>query len=67
MHDLLTDEAQQRYPLRSFRAAYENALSIATATASCRVRAADGRAQRPRAIPVTVRTRVFGTVRGEVA
>ncbi len=33
MHDLLSAGAREDFPLRSFRAAYENALSVATATA----------------------------------
>ncbi len=65
MHDLLTDEAKQRYPLRSFRAAYENALSISTA-ASFRVRLPKGERNGRATIPVTVRTRVFGPVAGGV-
>ena len=65
MHGLLSAEAKENYPLRSFRAAYENALSVATATAVSVGRPAGERNGSAR-VRVTVRTRVFGTVRGEV-
>ena len=65
MHELLSDGARDRYPQRSFRAAYENALSVATATAVSVGRPGGERNGSAR-VPVTVRTRVFGTVRGDV-
>lgn len=65
MHELLSEGNRERYPLRSFRAAYENALSVATATAVS-VRRPAGERNGEARVPVTVRTRVFGTVRGEV-
>ena len=65
MHDLLSADALEKFPLRSFRAAYENARSVATATAVSVGRPAGERNGRAR-VRVTVRTRVFGTVSGEV-
>jgi cell division protein FtsI/penicillin-binding protein 2 len=65
MHALLTDEAQRRWPLARFRRAYSNAAATATATA---VRVRDPRGHRGGAmrLPVEVRTRAFGVVRGEL-
>ncbi len=65
MHVLLTPEARARYPLPVFRAAYARAGSVATTSfvALGRVRPAGGDRV---TVPVTVGTRVFGTVRGRV-
>ena len=65
MHALLTTDSRKRYPLRSFRAAYEDALSLATATgiAAGRPRGAGSGSAR---LHVTVQTQVFGAVDGEV-
>ena len=48
MHELLTADARERYPLKSFRAAYENAASISTAS-DVAVGRPQRRGQRPRA------------------
>jgi hypothetical protein len=62
MHAELTRAAAQRVPVRSLARRYRSAAATATVTA---VRA--GRASRPKdgevTLPVTVRTRVFGTIR----
>ena len=64
MHALLTDDARARHPLLRF--ARENRAALATATAAG-LRTGeprrDGDAWR---IPVKVRTRLFGTVTGEI-
>lgn len=66
MHDLLDDDSRQRYPLASFRKAYDDAAATATAT---RIRVGEPRGRRGgrAAVPVVVTTRVFGPVRGQVA
>ena len=69
MHAELSPAAQREHPLPRFRAAYEQAELTATLG---RVLAGDPEeAQTPdgadgAALPVTLRTRVFGEVRGEV-
>ncbi len=65
MHGLLTAEAQARVSSEAFEAAYESARATATATA---LTAGDSREGDDGlvAVPVAVRTRVFGTVDGEV-
>jgi penicillin-binding protein A len=65
MHDLLTSEAQSRYNLAAFRRAYREAAATATATA---IRAASPRGEDGDVVPVpiTVRTRLFGPLRGEL-
>jgi hypothetical protein len=64
MHRLISSEDRQRAPLAAFRAAYDRAAATATATGvrvgKIRV---DGELVR---IPVVAKTRVFGTVRGDV-
>jgi hypothetical protein len=63
MHTLLTRAAAERVPARSFARRYRNAAATGTVT-SIRT----GQPARPRdgtvALPVTVQTRVFGTIRG---
>ena len=65
MHALLTPEARRRVPLDEFSAAYREAAKIATLD-----RVTAGRAAEPGegavAVPVTQRTRVFGTLRGRL-
>jgi hypothetical protein len=63
----LVDAGTQRaYPLRRFEATYRAAAAPATVTAVQVGRAAEPRGGRV-AVPVTVRTRTFGTLRGTVA
>jgi cell division protein FtsI/penicillin-binding protein 2 len=63
MHAELSPAAKSRYPIERFRAAYAATAATATATTI-----AAGQAKSPKdntvAIPVTVRTRVFGRIRG---
>lgn len=65
MHSLLSDRARRRTPLLAFAAAQREALATATA-----IELDAGRPEAPRggeiALPVRVRTRVFGTVAGTV-
>ena len=65
MHRLLSRDARDRFDIRSFRGAYENSRRIATST-TMRVAAPEGERGGTVPLPVTVRTRVFGMVRGEV-
>jgi cell division protein FtsI/penicillin-binding protein 2 len=65
MHQQLSADSQRRYPLRSFRAAYENANATATAT-SLRIGRAGGESDGGVRVPVTVRTRIFGRITGDV-
>jgi len=65
MHDLLDAGTRSRYPLKAFRAAYEEAAATATATAVLAGKPDGSRDDRVR-IPVRVSTRVFGTIDGEV-
>ena len=65
MHRLLGADAQARYPLEAFRAAYEDAAAVATAR-EVRPGDPDGTDGGAARLPVTVETRLFGTVRGEV-
>ena len=65
MHDLLTSDAQESYPLRRFRRAYERAEATATVTAiepSDPERLDDGEV----IVPVVLTTRVFGGLRGDL-
>jgi peptidoglycan glycosyltransferase len=66
MHALLTPEAQRRVPLQRFAAIYRDAARTSTLDG---VRA--GRAREPGdgtvTVPVAMRTRLFGTLRGGVA
>ncbi|HKF80842.1 MAG TPA: penicillin-binding transpeptidase domain-containing protein [Thermoleophilaceae bacterium] len=66
MHELLTAEARGRWDERRLKRAY--AVAAATATAGS-VDVGDPQGERRSAVrlPVEVRTRVFGTVRGEVS
>ena len=66
MHALLTPAAQQRFPLQDFAAAYREAATTSTLDG---VRA--GKAPEPVdgtvTVPVTLRTRIFGDLRGGLA
>ena len=63
MHAELTDASAERVPVASFARRYRQAADTATV-----VSVRTGRPARPRDgmvdVPVTVRTRVFGTIRG---
>ena len=65
MHSLLTDDAQDAYPLKRFQRAYERAAATATLT---RVEAhePDGERDGQIVVPLVLDTRVFGRVRGEL-
>ncbi len=65
MHALLDDPSRRAHPLPEFRRAYREAAATATATA---VRTGDpgGEREGSVAVPVEVRTRVFGPVRAEL-
>jgi len=65
MHELLDAGARSRYPLKAFRAAYEDAAATATATEVVAGEPDGSRDDRVR-IPVRVNTRVFETIDGEV-
>jgi peptidoglycan glycosyltransferase len=64
MHAELTGQARRRHPLPRFAAAYRRAAATATATGieAGRPEEADG----AWTLPVTVRTKAFGPVRGEL-
>jgi penicillin-binding protein A len=62
MHDLLSEDAQHRYPLPAFQAAYRAAASTATATLIDVGKPAGVHGGVVR-VPVTVHTRVFGRLR----
>lgn len=64
MHAQLTERAKRLFPRAAFEAAYRSAAATATATAveAGDVRDADGGA----VVPLTLRTRVFGTMRGDL-
>jgi len=66
MHALLTPEDRQRVPLRRFSAAYRDAAKVSTLSG-----VTAGRAGKPVdgvvAVPVVVRTRIFGTLSGQLA
>ena len=68
MHAQLTPQARRDTPLLAFAQAGRAALDTATATATERdVRAGDPRRDGERwRLPVSVHTRVFGTIRGDV-
>ena len=65
MHGLLSAEAQERYPLRRFRRAYERAAATATL-----ISVAPGDAEEFEGghvtVPVILGTRVFGRLRGDL-
>ena len=65
MHGLLAPDIRARYPLDAFGALYQQTAATATAKS---VRAGDPAGTRDGAVrlPVSVGTRLFGTVRGEV-
>ena len=65
MHLLLTPDARDRHPLSSFQAAYRRAAATATTTFVSVGEARGVNGDRV-AVPVTVGTRVFGTLRGRV-
>jgi len=65
MHDMLTSDAKQRYPLPRFRRAYERGAATAT------LRSIEpGDPERPDdgevTVPVVLTTRVFGGLRGDL-
>jgi hypothetical protein len=65
MHELLTADAKQRYPLPRFRRAYERAAATATLRSidpSDPERLDDGQVT----VPVVLKTRVFGGLRGDL-
>jgi len=65
MHELLTADAKERYPLRRFRRAYERAAATATLRSidpSDPERLDDGAVT----VPLVVQTRVFGGLRGDL-
>src|SRR3954447_773410 len=64
MHRLIQPSDRDRAPLAAFRGAYERAAATATTESieAGRVRDDGGRAR----IPITVRTRIFGVVRGTI-
>jgi len=66
MHRLLSESSRSRYPGADFRRAYENARATATAV---EIRAQDPSGTRSGAVlvPLAIRTRIFGTIRGELA
>ena len=65
MHQLLGADAQARYRLDDFRAAYEEAAGVATAR-EVRVGDPEGAEDGVVRLPVTVETRLFDTVHGDV-
>ncbi len=66
MHRLLSESSRSRYPGADFKRAYENARATSTAV---QIRADEPSGTRGGAVrvPLAVRTRAFGTIRGEVA
>lgn len=65
MYRELSADARHRTPLAAFEAAYGDATATATAT-RFRLGAAKDPDNGAVAVPVTVRTRIFGTIRGVV-
>jgi penicillin-binding protein A len=66
MHDLLTADAKERYPLPPFRRAYARAAATATLRSidpSDPERLDDGEVT----VPVVLKTRVFGALRGDLS
>jgi penicillin-binding protein A len=65
MYDMLDDASRRVHTRREFRAAYSGAAATATATG---IEAADPEGERDGsvAVPIAVRTRVFGTVRADL-
>jgi cell division protein FtsI/penicillin-binding protein 2 len=66
MHALLTADARRRAPLKRFVGSYQRAAKVATLSSL-----AAGRPGEPRdgvvAVPVVLRTRIFGTLSGRIA
>jgi len=65
MHALLNEDARARFDRGAFKAAYENARTIATAT-SVRTAEPESESEGTVPLPVAIPTRVFGTIRGAV-
>ena len=65
MHDLLTADAQARYPLPRFRRAYERAAATATLR-SIDPSDPEGLDDGAVTVPVVLQTRVFGALRGDL-
>ncbi len=65
MHELLSAQARRRYPLPSFRRAYERAAATATLR-SLEAGDAEGFHDGVVTVPVVVDTRVFGSLRGDL-
>jgi hypothetical protein len=65
MYDMLDDASRRVHTRKEFRAAYRGAAAIATATG---IEASDPKGERDGsvAVPIAVRTRVFGTVRADL-
>jgi transpeptidase family protein len=65
MHALLSDDAQETYPFKRFRAAYRRAAATATQTA---IEAEEPSGERggELVVPVVVETRVFGRQAGDL-
>jgi hypothetical protein len=65
MYDLLTDDAKGRYPRASFEQAYANARATATVS-HIAAGGLGGESGGKVRVPVTVSTRVFGRIEGDV-
>jgi peptidoglycan glycosyltransferase len=65
MYDMLDDASREAHTRKQFRAAYRRAAATATAT-SIRAYDPEGERNGSVAVPVDVRTRVFGTVRADL-
>ncbi len=65
MHALLSDTAQERWPLERFRVLYRRAADTATQT-GLEADGADSERDGEVVVPVVVATRVFGALRGEL-
>jgi penicillin-binding protein A len=65
MHRELSESARRRFPLRRFERAYRAAAATATAV-SIRARSAHAEGGGRVTVPVLVRTRVFGTIAGDL-
>ena len=65
MHAELTEDARRATPVRRFREAYRSAAATATATSIAHGEVGDLRND-ALSVPMTVRTRVFGTVRARL-
>jgi len=66
MHGLLTPEDRRRVPLERFSAAYRDAAKVTTLSSVTAGRAAEP-ADGVVTVPVVLRTRIFGTLSGQVA